>query len=279
VVTCYSCHRGDIRPQVIPSLEVQYAEPAYIEPDVLAEQAPRAPAADQVLDKYLQAIGGVSRLAGITSLTAKGIRQDFDDIVEQYPVEVFARATGQHATIVRSRNGDRSTVFDGSRGWLAAPLTEVPVPVLPMVAEDIDAARVDAALFFPARLKQSFTQWRVGFPTTIGDRDVLFVQGFSVAGSPVKLYFDKESGLLLRQVRYSKTMAGRVPTQVDYSDYRDVAGVKIPFHLVTTWTGGRSTTKLSDVQVNTAIDAARFGRPPVPVPQAPARYLLAHKLG
>ncbi len=273
IVTCYSCHRGDIRPQIIPSLDVQYAEPAYIEPDELPEQAPRAPAADQVLDKYLQAIGGLQRLAGISSISAKGIRQDYDDVVEKYPVEVVARATGQHATTVRSRNGDRSVVFDGIGGWNAAPLSEVPVPVLPMTAEELDAAKVDAALFFPAKLKQALTQWRVGFPTTIDNRDVLFVQGISPAGSPVKLYFDRESGLLIRQVRYSKTIVGRVPTKVDYADYRDVAGVKLPFHVVTTWTDGRSITELSDVQVNVAIETTRFGRPAVPVPvsEPPAR--------
>ncbi|MEQ1574071.1 MAG: photosynthetic reaction center cytochrome c subunit family protein [Vicinamibacterales bacterium] len=266
VVTCYSCHRGDIRPQIIPSLEVQYAEPAYIEPDELSEQAPRAPAADQVLDKYLQAVGGVPRLAGISSMSATGVRQDYDDLIEKYPVEVFARVTGQHATTVRSRNGDRSTVFDGTGGWIAAPLSEVPVPVLPMTAEELDAAKVDAALFFPATLKLALTQWRVGFPTTIDNRDVLLVQGFSPAGSPVKLYFDRESGLLTRLVRYSKTIVGRVPTKVDYGDYRDVSGVKIPFRVVTTWTDGRSVTELSDVRVNVAIDTSRFGRPAVPVP-------------
>ncbi|MEQ1575916.1 MAG: photosynthetic reaction center cytochrome c subunit family protein, partial [Vicinamibacterales bacterium] len=266
IVTCYSCHRGDIRPQIIPSLDVQYAEPVYIEPDELPEQAPRAPAADQVLDKYLQAIGGLQRLAGISSISAKGIRQDYDDVIEKYPVEVVARATGQHATTVRSRNGDRSVVFDGIGGWIAAPLSEVPVPVLPMTAEELDAAKVDAALFFPAKLKQSLTQWRVGFPTTIDNRDVLFVQGISPAGSAVKLYFDRESGLLIRQVRYSKTMVGRVPTKVEYADYRDVAGVKLPFRMVTTWTDGRSITELSDVQVNVAIETTKFGRPAVPVP-------------
>jgi hypothetical protein len=55
-----------------------------------------------------------------------------------------------------------------------------------------------------------------------------------------------------------------VPVQIDYSDYRDVAGVKIPFGWIITWTNGQSTIKLKDVQPNVPIDNARFAKPNVP---------------
>ena len=74
------------------------------------------------------------------------------------------------------------------------------------------------------------------------------------------MYFD-DTGLLVRMVRIVDTPIGRVPTQIDYSDYRDVAGVKIPFRLISTWTDGRVTIELTNVQPNVAIDASRFDRP------------------
>jgi hypothetical protein len=37
----------------------------------LLSEAPTAPTADQVLDKYIQAIGGTQRLGGLTSFAAK----------------------------------------------------------------------------------------------------------------------------------------------------------------------------------------------------------------
>jgi outer membrane lipoprotein-sorting protein len=80
----------------------------------------------------------------------------------------------------------------------------------------------------------------------------------------VKLFFDKKSGLLTRLVRYTTTAVGIVPTQMDYSDYREVAGVKMPFHWTVTWTSGQSTTELSEVQPNVAIDAAKFAKPAAP---------------
>ena len=73
-------------------------------------------------------------------------------------------------------------------------------------------------------------------------------------------YFD-QTGLLIRILRYVDTAVGRVPTQVDYSDYRDVAGVKLPFKWIVTWTDGQGTTELSEVRPNVAVEASRFARP------------------
>jgi hypothetical protein len=131
---------------------------------------------------------------------------------------------------------------------------------------------LDAELSFPGRIKQALSQWRVGYPSTIDDKDVQVVQGTTAGGAPVKLYFDSESGLLVRLVRYAELPVGRNPTQIDYSDYRAVGntGVKMPFRLITTWTDGRSTTELTQVQTNVAVDAARFAKPSPPAPVRPA---------
>ena len=101
----------------------------------------------------------------------------------------------------------------------------------------------------------------MGAPDSIGDRDVYVVQGSGPRGLLATLYFDKESGLLLRVVRYSASPIGRIPTQIDYSDYRDVGGIKFPFKYTFSWLDGRDAFQLSDMQVNVAVEAARFGKP------------------
>ena len=181
------------------------------------------------------------------------------------PLEVFAKAPAQRTTIAHTLQGDSTTTYDGRGGWLAA--IDKPVPVLPLVSgDDLDGAKLEADLSFPARVKQALTQWRVGFPAAfIDDHEALVVQGTTAGGSRVKLYFDKESGLLARVVRYTVTMVGIVPTQTDYSDYRDVAGVKMPFKWTITWTDGQSNTELSEIQPNVPIDAAKFAKPAAPV--------------
>jgi hypothetical protein len=70
--------------------------------------------------------------------------------------------------------------------------------------------------------------------------------------------------LLVRQVRYTNTLVGTIPMHVEYSDYRLVGGVKMPFHWVTTWTDGQTTTQLTAVQPNVAVDSAKFDKPAPP---------------
>ncbi len=269
MVTCYTCHRNiQGAPKITPSLTEQYGEPPTPDPDEveIRRQAPGMPSADAVFDKYLQAIGGAGKAAAITSIVFKGTYQGYAE--PKAPVDIFVKAPNQRTMIVRTDGGDRTTTFDGSNGWTAAPAADKPFPVIRFSNGDLDAARLDAVLSFPAGIRQAITKPLVG-SSSIDDKDMVVVQGTANGGrSPVKLYFDKQSGLLVRQVRYADTLIGRVPVQVDYSDYRDLAqaGVKLPFHVITTWTDGRSDVLLTSAEINVAIDPAKFNEPPPSVP-------------
>jgi hypothetical protein len=271
VVTCYSCHRGSDHPKVTASLANLYGAGPPEEPDDVIAQAPGQPPADQILDKYLQAIGGAQRLASITSFIAKGTNSGYGPESGKRPVEIYAKAPDQKTTIVHTDNGDSTAAYDGRAGWIAAPLR--PVSVLALTGTDLAGTRLDAEMSFPGRLKQALGRWRVGFPVTVGDRDLQVVQGTSAGGVIATLYFDPESGLLVRMVRYSNSVVGRTPTQIDYSDYRDVAGVKMPFRFTVTWLDGRENFELSEIQPNMPIDAAKFAKPapPAPPPRPAAR--------
>jgi outer membrane lipoprotein-sorting protein len=268
-VTCYTCHRNiQGAPKITPSLADQYGEPPPVDPNEveIRRQAPGAPSPDQVFDKYLQAVGGAPKAAAITSIVFKGTYQGYAEA--KAPVDIYVKAPNQRTMIVHTDGGDRTTTFDGSNGWMAAPATDKPFPVISYTGGDLDAVRLDAVLSLPAGIKQAVTKPLAG-SSSIDDKDVDVVQGTANGGrSSVKLYFDKQSGLLVRQVSYADTIIGRVPIQVDYSDYRDVAGagVKLPFHVITTWTDGRSDVLLTSAQTNVAIDAAKFNQPPPSTP-------------
>ena len=261
-VTCYSCHRGATRPKPIPSLAVQYSVPPPDDPNEIEilGGASATPTADQILDRYIQAIGGKDRLAALKSFTAKGTYKGFDTELEEIPVDIYAKAPNQRTTSVHLLQGDSNRVYDGRAGWIAG--ADKPVPLLTLTGKDLDGMKLEAELTFPATVKQTLGQWRTGFPKAVIDgREVQIVQGTGAGSSRVKMFFDKESGLLLRTLRYTETAVGIVPTQIDYSDYRDVAGVKMPFHWTVTWTDGQSTTELSEMLPNAPIDAAKFAKP------------------
>jgi len=260
VVTCNTCHRGTSKPNVMPSLALLYGTPPPDEPGDPFEQAPGQPPANQVLDKYVQALGGAERLASLTSFVAKGFYLGFDD-ADKSAMDVYARAPGQRTTIVHTLNGDSTTTVDGRAGWIAAPEAEKPVPLLAITGQELDGVTLEASLFFPGRIKEALRGWRVGPPAVIDDRETLTVQGTTPGGATATLCFDAESGLLVRLVRFSESPVGRLVTQVDYGDYRDVAGVKMPHRWTVSWLSGRSVFELSEVRPNVAIDAARFARP------------------
>ncbi|MEQ1909301.1 MAG: photosynthetic reaction center cytochrome c subunit family protein [Vicinamibacterales bacterium] len=269
VVTCFSCHRGADRPRATADLAVLYGTfPAPDPNEIFAASAPGAPTADSVLNKYIQALGGAQRLAALTSYTAVGQSVGYGpEAAEMRAVEFYVKAPAQRTLIIHTGNGDNTSVYNGSRAWSAVPLA--PVPVLPLDKQELDGAKLDAMMAFPGQIKQVAGSWRVGFSSTIDDRDVEVVQGTTPGGTTATFYFDKQTGLLTRWIRYANSPVGRLSTQTDLSDYRDVAGVKIPYHMVVTWLDGRETIDFSSVRPNVPVDAAKFARPTPPI--APAR--------
>jgi len=263
LITCYTCHRGSDRPIVTPNLSTLYMEKIVDPPDIVAP-FPNAPSIELVLDTFIRALGGADRLARLTSFVATGTSAGYGPESEPRKFEVFARASGERTTITHTLDGDSTTAYNGSSGWTAAP--HRPVPVLALTGQDLDGLKLDAQLSFPARIRSALSAWRVGPSDTIADRDVQVVQGTTPGGVVATLYFDKETGLLVRQVRYAESPVGRIPTQIDYADYREVAGVKMPFRLTVVWLDGQDTIQLTAVQPNVAIDSAVFRKPAAPPP-------------
>jgi len=280
VVTCWSCHRNRDKPLVTPTMDVIYGMPEF-QPDDLIILNRDLPPAEPILDKYIQASGGADRLARLTSLAAKGTSVSFGGFGGGGDVEIVAKAPDKRATIIlfkqETSRGDQVRSYDGRTGWVRTPLNVV--GEYQLVGSDLDGARVDALLSFPGQIKQALAQWRSGPPTTITDLPapssqsslqdtapaqshvVDVVQGNGPRGMFVTLYFDQKTGLLLRELRYGNSPIGRTPTQIDFADYRDVDGIKLPFRITYAWLDGRDSIVLSEIKTNVAVDETKFGRP------------------
>ncbi|MGE3841957.1 MAG: photosynthetic reaction center cytochrome c subunit family protein [Vicinamibacterales bacterium] len=256
-VTCFTCHRGDSQPVGPPSFSIQYGVPPD-EPNTMDFPVEEGMSADQVFGRYLTAIGGRTALAQVSSFVARGTYLGFDTGQEEVRVDLYAKAPNQRAWTVKLPDGDSYRIFDGVNGWLSGPDTQV--PIITLASGNLDRARIEATLAFPSGITQLYPQWRVG-KTTIGDRDVTIVQGTKPGLAPANLYFDDESGLLVRVVRWNETAVGPVPTEITYDDYRAVNGIKMPFKWTTTQTFMQSTIRLSDVAANVPIEASRFAKP------------------
>jgi len=268
MVTCYSCHRGADAPRTVPDFAVQYGPLQPPDPNAVVVQNPLSPMPDAVFDKYLQAVGGAQKAAALTSYTATGTNVGYGpESVDKRPSEIYAKANPlQRTTIVRTSNGPSTTTLNGTNAWYAAPLR--PVDVLTLAGQELAGAKIDAMLFFPAQVKSIAPRWRVGTATSVDEQDVDVVQGNTADGILVTLYFDQKTGLLTRSIRYTDSPVGKLPVQVDYSDYRDVNGVKMPFKYTQTGLDGRDTFELTQIRANTNVEASRFARP---APVAPPK--------
>jgi photosynthetic reaction center cytochrome c subunit len=261
-VTCWTCHHGRLTPATTLALDAWYDVPN-AEFDDIVRQDSGAPSASEVLDKYIQAMGGAQRLAGLTSFIATGTAVSYGELGGTADFSIFAKAPNQRTALITYKDhperGTSTWSFDGRTGWIKTPrglLGEYE-----LVGSELDGIRLEALLAFPGQIKQVLTNWRGAAFRSIGDRDFLAVQGSGPRDFLATLYFEPATGLLARLVRYGPSPIGRMPTQVDYSDYREVGGIKFPFEYKFTWMDGRYTGKLNEVKVNVAVEPARFGKP------------------
>jgi outer membrane lipoprotein-sorting protein len=256
-VTCFTCHAGGNRPKSEPNLDLQYGEP--VDDPYVMNFFPSlyAPSVDEVFAKYLKAMGGTEQLAQFTSFAATGTYAGYETEQMEVPAEVYARAPNQMATIARSTAGTSAKVYDGRTGWRLQP--DTPMPLLPLTGGNLTGAAIEAMVWFPAGIQRAFSQWQIGV-TAINDRDIVVAHGTNPGQPPVRLYFD-ESGRLVRLMHWTTTSVGSVPTKVDYSDFRTIAGIQMPFQWTRTWTNNQVVMQLKDVRPNVAIEPARFSRP------------------
>jgi photosynthetic reaction center cytochrome c subunit len=260
-VTCYSCHRGNIKPLVTPVVAVGAKDDGASRATESDSAKAGGPTADQLFDKYIQASGGTSAVAKITSRVEKGTIE-FGG--HSFPIDIYTKDPDKRISFTHMPQGDNITAFNGQEGWLAAPGR----PVREMHGPDLDGAAIDADLHFALHLKDMFSEAKAEQPEEIDGHKAYLVVGKRDAKPPLRLYFDEQSGLLVRLVRFGDTPLGLLPTQIDYADYHELDGVRVPFR----WTLARSmgifTIQAQEVKQNVLVDDAKFSKPAEP-PQEP----------
>jgi photosynthetic reaction center cytochrome c subunit len=253
-VTCYSCHRGAPKPEGTPLVGDEAPPKPRQTPFEAETLTADLPTASQVIDNYIRALGGAAAIQNITSRKESGT---ITSSGKAMAVEVFHRNPDKFAVVKHTAAGDRIEAFDGNSGWIATPghsLRE-------MHGADLASACMDADLHFALHLRQDFAELRVEYPETIGDHQTYVISAVNPGSPSVKLFFDEQSGLLVRLVRYADSPLGLSSRQIDYGDYRDAGGVKIPFRWTIAEPAERSTIQIDKVEENIAIDDAVFAKP------------------
>ena len=108
-----------------------------------------------------------------------------------------------------------------------------------------------------------------GGRAAVGEREAYVVVATTREGMTEKLFFDAQTGLLVRKYREIKLALGAFPTQTDYEDYREVDGVKVPFLLRWSIPGRAWGRKITEVRTNVPIEDATFSPPAARASTAP----------
>lgn len=260
-VTCYTCHRGQTKPVSYPALPL--AASAH-EGDATAGASAAAaplPSVGQVLDRYVAAVGGREAAARLKTRVMRGTREASQGRV--WPLEVTAREPGQFVLVVNiPGQGTFSQAVDGAAGWVKNP----------RVTRELGAAEL-ADLRRAGQLLQTFKlsgpspTMRVAGRERVGEREAVVVEDGPAPSVRERLFFDAQTGLLLRQQTYAAAVLFPIAEQTDFEDYREVDGVKLPFVIRTsnidTWSS--VTRKFTEIRHNVPVDDSVF-KMPAPAP-------------
>lgn len=280
-VSCYTCHRGRNNPQSIPTLPLPVPSPPPANPGGPAANAagaagaaaagqpqatptprPQLPAADDLLNKYTVAIGGQAAIDKIKNRVMKGTVTAANRMTGTYEIDQVAPDKGYEVFVT-----PRFTIEHGvnaTSGW-----ERNQQGVREIAGQELANARLSMQLFRNLRLKEQYTRLRVVGRDKVGDRDAYVVLAARSETEAERLYFDIETGLLLRRITYMRTIVGAIPEQTDFEDYRDVDGVKLPFTVrVSSVDAGNPyiVRTLTEIKLNTAIDESKFAMPAAPKP-------------
>jgi len=256
-VTCYTCHRGSAKPVSIPMADSKapYVSEARLAADPATAGRTDLPSASDVIEKYIQGVGGALAVQNLSSRIESGTVTF--GVGPGFPIEILSKSPSRQAMIVHLPAGDSSTVLDSQNGWLRSPAG----PVHDMPQEDIEGAKLDADLQFAINVKKNFQELRVIRTEKVSEHDAILLFATNSSGPPLELYFDRQTGLLLRQLRFGSSPLGLNPTQVDYGDYKTFDGVQVPLHLVITRPNRTLDIHLVKVTQNVPVDDAKFARP------------------
>jgi len=271
LVTCVTCHRGHATPANVPDL------PSPPVADVEADLQVRLPSVDQILSKYITALGGEQAMRKVTTRVIVATQEVPTGPGGTIPVPAkLERSLKAPNLVLDVFVTDKFTIsdgFDGTAQWTKGQ--NGVVNALTPGGIDGDRAERAAAFYEPLTLKGQYSSMRVDGIERVNGHDAYVVTGVPAANTPEKLYFDTQTGLLLRKSTYIDAMSGRSPYQVDFDDYRNTgSGVKIPFVVrmlpatPRTELSTQATLRITSVKDNVPIDDAKFVKP---APTQPAR--------
>jgi hypothetical protein len=249
VITCHTCHQGQTKPTALPALPQAPPEggPGGMKPAIVL------PGIDQVLDNYVKAVGGRAAVEKIKTRVMKGAQSGWDGTA--LPLEIYREAPDKFLSQTTRPQGLVLQGYNGTTGWLKNPRGQ-----RELTGEELVSIKRRAAFYDVLRFKEFYPDLKIAAKEKAGDREAFVAESEDSKNGTLRLFFDAQTGLLLRQQIVGKNILTPLPEQIDFEDYRDVDGVKLPFTIrysfVDPWIGW--TQKFTEIKQNVPIESTKF---------------------
>lgn len=272
-VTCYTCHRGAAKAASIASLsaatnggaapvvesgsggKAARATESGETAGVSNETTKAMPSMTEIVAKYVGAIGGSAAIQKNQTRVEQGSVEGPHNL--HAAIETYRTAPDRAFAIVHRPNGDVSEGVSGETGWGKRANGEVTEEL----GDELARSRQWAEFYPGERFEKDYERLQVRGTESVSGHDAYVVMAWWKGDGADRIYFDVQSGLLLRITHRIESPLGALPLQTDYEDYRDVNGLKIPFTVRVTRVDGTTTYTWQKMEPNVAIDPGRYEKP------------------
>jgi hypothetical protein len=212
--------------------------------------------AEQILTTYIKAIGGQDAAAKLKTIVYTGSIQRSEGRTDS--VEITMKGTDKYLVKIKTAQGTFVQGIDGAVGWVKDNRGS-----RQLASADLEQVKQRAVVYGAIKVAEPPAQMRVVGLEKLGDRDAYVLSVTTGPQTTRKYFFAAQTGLLLRMVTTKQTMLVPLPEQMDFEDYRDVDGVKMPFTILTSDVDvfSPATRKFTDIKLNVAVDDAVFKMP------------------
>jgi hypothetical protein len=222
-----------------------------------ASTAAPLPSADEIIDKYVKALGGKDACLKLNSRIVKGTFQ-IDTMNVSGSIEAFAKAPNKNATTINIEGfGTINSVFDGTKGWSNDPFNGF----RELTGLELAATKRESDFYSMLNFNKNYTKLGVKGTNKVGLSDVYVVEATPTEGALEKFYFDVKTGLLTRHDAERDGPQGIMAIERYFEDYKSVDGVNVPHTLKQVTPMFAVTLKFTEVKNNTEIEETKFNKP------------------
>jgi photosynthetic reaction center cytochrome c subunit len=264
-VTCYTCHRGVAKAANIAPLSSapntagrvsESGETGTASTGVAPTGASGStPSMNEILAKYVDAIGGSGAIQKNQTRAEQGSVEGPHGL--HAAIETYRTAPDKAFAIVHRPNGDVMEGVDGNVGWGKRANGEVTEES----GDELARSRQWAEFYPGEHFEKDYERFKMGGIENVNGHDAYVITAWWKDGGADRIYFDVQSGLLLRITHRIESPLGALPLQTDYEDYREVNGLKIPFAVRVTRVDGTTTYTWQKMDANVTIDPSRYEKP------------------